>query len=234
MTVNKPNKDASNDGSLSGVLGDWIKHYIRENLDDMLPARVVSYDDASNRATVQILVAMKTTEGKKVSRANFPNVHVFRFGGGGFFLRFPLKSGDFGWIKANDRDISLVFQRGGSEDIPNTERLHSFSDAVFIPDTIKGWTINDSDAVVFQSMSGDVCIALHDDKITIDAPDRVDITAPDIKLKGNVEIEGGLTTHGGAGIALTGGSITHNGTNIGDTHTHSGVQSGGSNTGSPT
>ena len=36
-----------------------------------------------------------------------------------------------------------------------------------------------------------------------------------------------------SGVAITGGSVTHNGVNIGKDHVHSGVQSGGSNTGVP-
>ncbi|RIQ09850.1 hypothetical protein D0837_18180, partial [Bordetella avium] len=83
-----------------------------------------------NRAVVRPLIMVGTTDGRKISRGAIPNIPVFRFGGGGFFVRFPIKPGDFGWIKANDRDVSLMFQRGGQEDWPNTERLHSFSDAM--------------------------------------------------------------------------------------------------------
>lgn len=36
-----------------------------------------------------------------------------------------------------------------------------------------------------------------------------------------------------AGVAITGGSVTHNGTDIGDNHKHSGIRSGPSNTGNP-
>lgn len=34
-------------------------------------------------------------------------------------------------------------------------------------------------------------------------------------------------------VEITSGTLTHNGTNIGETHRHSGVRSGGSNTGAP-
>ncbi|SUW68951.1 phage baseplate protein [Bordetella avium] len=59
-------------------------------------------------------------------------------------------------------DVSLMFQRGGQEDWPNTERLHSFSDAMFFPDTLKDWAIDgeNSDALVIQSMTGAVCVSL--------------------------------------------------------------------------
>lgn len=36
-----------------------------------------------------------------------------------------------------------------------------------------------------------------------------------------------------AGVAITGAGLTHNGKNVGDNHRHSGVATGGSNTGTP-
>ncbi|MBY6206887.1 MULTISPECIES: phage baseplate assembly protein V [Halomonas] len=57
-------------------------------------------------------------------------------------------------------------------------------------------------------------------------PGSATITAP-----------GGLTIHADTVIngtlAVNGASLTHNGTNVGDSHTHGGVESGPSNTGAP-
>ena len=45
---------------------------------------------------------------------------------------------------------------------------------------------------------------------------------------------GGVTvTVTAAGFAVDGGQVTHNGTDIGDTHTHSGVMAGPADTGTP-
>lgn len=228
---------------------DSLKKMMRSEamkIDDMLPAIVVDYDDVANRATIQPLVMMMTQNSEKVSRAQVFDVPVFRLGGGGFFIRYPIKAGDFGWLKANDRDISLILQNGGvQEDMPNTERLHSFSDSVFIPDALKGWAIaeKNKDAMIIQSLSGDVVIALHDDKIIIDTPetehnsptitvnsetvtvnaDSVSVTADDITItaattnNGNVTINGTLTTTGAiTAPAATIGSIDFT------THIHSG------------
>lgn len=200
MSDYKPTNDIANDGSLSGALLQFIRAIMMET-DDMLPATVVSYDDATNRAVVKPLIMMGTTDGTKISRAEIPNVPVFRFGGGGFFIRFPIKPGDFGWVKSNDRDISLMMQRGGLEDWPNTERLHSFSDAMFFPDTLKGWLISgeNADAMVIQSMSGNVCVALHDDKLTMTAPE-LDVNIPQTNWNGQFTLDGTTVnnhTHGG-------------------------------------
>lgn len=217
-----PNQDSADDGNLSGVLKAYLRAFIREHLDDMLPARIVSYDDDANRAVVQPLIMVGTTDGRKISRAQLPNIPVFRFGGGGFFIRFPIKPGDFGWLKANDRDVSLMFQRGGLEDWPNTERLHSFSDAMFFPDTLKDWAIDgeNADALVIQSLDGGVCIALHDGQITMKAPFmKVDI--PETEWNGNFT--------GSGNMAFTGGTFTHNGKDVGGSHRH--ANSGGTGTG---
>ncbi len=233
-----PNQDSADDGSMAGVMKAWLRAYIREHLDDMLPARVVSYDDATNRAVIHPLIMMGTTDGQKVSRAQIVNVPVFRFGGGGFFMRYPIKPGDFGWLKANDRDVSLMFQRGGQEDWPNTERLHSFSDAMFFPDTIKDWAIDgeNADALVLQSLDGGVCIALHAGKITMKAPSlEVDIAETiwngNLTQNGTFAQNGGMTGTGGA--AFSGGAVTHNGKDIGSTMRVTGVTAGNDISGVP-
>lgn len=207
MNENKPNTDAASDGSLSGQLDAALRSFFLTQFEGMLPATVISYDDKTNRAVIKPLVMVGTTSGGKVSRAQVSGIPVYRFGGGGFFMRFPIKPGDFGWIKANDRDISLVFQRGGLEDWPNTKRTHKFSDAMFFPDTFKQWVISgeNADKAVWQTMDGETCISLG---------------AGEIKHKvGAVSM-----TASASGIAFVSppGTLTHNGINIGDTHSHTG------------
>lgn len=207
MSDNRPNTDAADEGSLAGGLGAALKAYFLGEFEGMLPATVVSYDDSSNRAVIKPLVMVGTTSGTKVSRAQVAGIPVYRFGGGGFFMRFPIKAGDFGWIKANDRDISLVFQRGGLEDWPNTSRMHKFSDAMFFPDTFKQWVISgeNADKAVWQTMDGNTCISLGEGEIR--------------HKVGDVSI-----AVSAAGIAMVSppGTLTHNGINIGDTHKHVG------------
>ena len=207
MSDNKPNTDAADDGSLSGQLGAALKAFFLNQFEGMLPATVVSYNDQTNRAVIKPLVMLGTTSGAKVSRAQVSGIPVYRFGGGGFFMRFPIKVGDFGWIKASDRDISLVFQRGGLEDWPNTARMHKFSDAMFFPDTFKQWVISgeNADKAVWQTMDGETCISLG---------------AGEIKHKvGGVSIS---VSASGISLVSPPGTLTHNGINIGDTHTHVG------------
>lgn len=203
----KPNSDSANEGSLSGGLNAMLRSFFLNEFEGMLPATVVSYDDATNRAVIKPVVMVGTTDGGKVSRAQVPNIPVFRFGGGGFFMRFPIKPGDLGWLKANDRDVSLIFQRGGGEDWPNTERMHKFSDAMFFPDTFKEWVISgeNADKAVWQSLDGTVCISLGEDSIRHSV--------------GDVSIE---ITPAGINMISPSGTLRHNGINVGDTHRHVG------------
>lgn len=133
-------------------------------------------------------------------------------------MRFPIKPGDFGWLKANDRDISLILQSNGGEDWPNTKRAHSFSDAMFFPDTVREWIISggNSDAFVLQSMDGAVCLSLHNNKIM---------------MRGDVEVLGDFSVTGS--VEFNGPSLTHNGKDVGDTHVHSGVEPGSGQSGPP-
>lgn len=177
-----------------------------QSVDGMLPAKVISYNRTTNRATVQPLIMMLTTADTTVQRAEIASVPVFQYGAGDFLLSFPVKAGDLGWIKANDRDISLFLQ-SYSNAAPNTIRKKSFSDAIFYPDVMRGYTIasEDLDNVVLQNLDGSVKVSLGANKVKIAAP--------------TVEI---VST-----------ALTHNGVNIGATHTHSGVTAGASNTGVP-
>ena len=217
--IQKPNSDQADSGSLAGAMKHFIDGIIAD-MADMLPARVVSYDSASNRAVVQPLVMLVGTDGQTVPRASVANIPVFRFGGGGFFISMPVKAGDIGWIKACDRDISLIFQRGGMQDKPNTKRKHSFSDAMFFPDAIKGWSIKHDGALVIQSLSGGSCIAVYQDKVVIESGSfECDANAT---FKKTVLFEQPVELKSG---------ISQNGKSIGTDHVHSGVEKGGSNTG---
>lgn len=156
-----PSHNPADNDSMAGMLRLVLTKFL-QNTDDMLPASVIAYDRAANRASVQPLIAMVTTDGIQINRSQIASVPVLQLGGGDYLLSFPLKHGDLGWIKANDRDISLFLENYGNSS-PNTQRKHSFEDAVFIPDTmLRDVTIASEDAnnAVLQNLDGTVKIAL--------------------------------------------------------------------------
>lgn len=217
-----PNSEQANQGNMGGITNEFLANWLRNEVDGMVPARVVSYDDTTNRATLHPIVMMGDTAGNKIARGDVANIPVFRFGGGDIFMRFPVKAGDLGWLAANDNDISLIMQGGGNEDWPNTTRQCKFSDAMFFPDTFKAWMIDAANAAnaVWQTLDGSTCIALGTTGVKI--------------TRGGVSWE--MTD---AGIAIIGppGGLTYNGVNISDTHVHIGPPTAAlgpiSNTGIP-
>jgi len=226
-----PSRDPANDASLLGMARQVLDKFL-QNVDDMLPARVVSYDRATNRVTVIPMVKLLTTDGRQVGRAQIASVPVVRMGGGGVALSFNLQAGDLGWIKANDRDISLIMQ-AYKDNAPNTLRKHSFQDAVFIPDVMTGLTIAEEDAgnATLQTLDGSVKVAIWPDRVKIAAGALNVIVGPSgITINGNVTINGTLAVSGAS--TLTGGA-TIGGIPFGS-HKHTGVQPGGGTSGGPT
>jgi hypothetical protein len=161
MVTNAPGSANTADAdSLAGMLRFVLTKFL-QNTDDMLPAQVIAYDRTTNRAQVQPLIQFVTTANEVVSRAQVASIPVLQLGGGGFVASFPIQTGDLGWIKANDRDISF-FKKTLKNSSPNTQRKHSFEDALFIPDIMmRATTIASEDVnnLVIQNLAGTVKIA---------------------------------------------------------------------------
>lgn len=244
--------DPANDDSLLGMLNVALRKFL-QGVDNQLPARVISYDRDANRATVQPIIAMLTTTGQRVARAQIADVPVLRIGGGGHVLAFNLKPGDLGWIQASDRDISLFLQSYG-EGAPNTRRFHSFEDGLFIPDAMKDVQIasEDADHVVLQTLDGTHRIAIWGDRVKVTSgesqfvvqPGVITVQALQINLNGNVTTGGGPGTpnvvmEASASLTLRAPSVVVDSPNImlggirWQTHRHTGVQTGPDNTGGP-
>lgn len=193
---NQPDINPANNKTLAGTL-QFAFYKLMQGVNGMLPARVIAYDRKNNRVQVQLLIAMVTTSGAQVSRPQVASLPVLLLGGGGFFLSFNISEGDLGWVIANDRDISLFLQNY-KEAAPNTGRVKNFSDGVFIPDIMTGYTIgtDDTNNAVLQNLDGTVKISFGPDKITVTAPTvsviastEADITAPKVVVTASVEAD---------------------------------------------
>lgn len=245
-----PSRNPADDGTILGTLTQVLKKHA-QSMDDMLPARVVAFDRLANMATVQILIQLVTTDRQRISRPQVAAVPVMQMGGGGFVLTFNLSPGDLGWIKANDRDISIFLQTY-DETAPNTERIKSFSDAVFIPDAMMGFVIPSEDLsnATLQTMDGTQRVSVAPGYVKLSSganfvqvsgssvTAQVGTTSLSITASGIALTVGGTTMNmNGAGISSSGnwahtGTLSANGIGL-TTHRHSGVQSGGSNSGGP-
>lgn len=216
----KPSVDPANLGSMQGMMRHVLDKYMQD-VDDMLPAQVIAFNGDRNnpRVSVQVMYMMTTTGGDVIPMSQVANVPVQSVSGGGFVLSFPVKSGDLGWIKANDQDISLFLQSFTAQP-GNTKRMHSFEDAVFIPDLMRGWAISGSDQekAVLQSLDGAVKLTLSTTEI------RMQAGASYVNVKN-------------AGVDIVSPYLKHNGINVGYNHNHAGSPTAPngpvSNTGGP-
>ena len=211
-----PSQNPVNNDTLIGAFKQAFKKFLQGQVDDMMPCQVVAISADRKYVSVQPMILVVTTRGEIVVRAPVAKIPVYTPGGGGFVISFPIKAGDFGWLKANDRDISLFIQTMKLAQ-PNTARMHSFSDAIFLPTILADYVINsdDTDSMVISSLDGSVRVAISSNKITLTAP--------------NVEIDSNLLINGDLNVT---GTTIGNGVNL-NTHVHGGVQPGTGDTGVP-
>lgn len=210
-----PSLNPVNNDSLTGTFTQVLRDFLKDTLNDMLPCQVISVSPDRRFVNVQPQIIVVDTLGNQTSRAPVANIPVITLGGGSFVLSFPIATGDMGFIKANDRDISLFIQ-GLKAAPPNSYRMHAFEDAVFIPSVLGQYTINDEDtsSAILSSLDGSVRIALSNTKITLTAPNIV--INSDLVVNGNFNVTGSMM--GTEGVDLT-------------THRHH--ESGGGDTGVP-
>ncbi len=194
---NRPNINPVDNDSLVGTIQFSFYEYMK-GIQNMLPAKVIAFDRTTNRVQVQLMIKVLSTSGEQYPNAQIASIPVFQYGGGGYILSIPLKTGDLGWVLANDRDISLFLQNYEAA-APAVNLIKNFSQGVFFPDVMTGYSIadEDSDNAVLQNLSGSVKISIGSDEVTI--------TAPTVNINGNIQSIGNMFVEGN--IQAT-GSIT--------------------------
>ena len=226
---------AVSDQTRSGDLAETFKserETTKNQIRVALPGIVQSFDPDAVTAVVQpaIRSVEKDNDGNRITQ-NYPllvDVPVVFPRGGGCTLTFPVEAGDECLVIFADRCIDFWWQSGGIQE-PVDDRMHDLSDAFCI--------------VGPQSQARKIELNPDTRKIKIVAPGGLDVVAPLADFSEKVTIHGLLTWMGGmvgsvvSGVAskITGaveflGSVKANGKPIDDTHTHGGVQRGGSNT----
>lgn len=171
LNQNSPNRSLNADTNMPGVLDLAIREALLDN-DDMLPARIVSWDGGANRAQVEILYMVTMTDGSVHQMEAPAEVPTFILGAGDLVLVWPLKPGDLGWIKATDRDISLFLQ---SYDVYHGDqpRIHCFEDGLFIPDAMKDFVMADKAAACLQTKDGTTSVAVKQGSIKLTVGDTI-------------------------------------------------------------
>ena len=154
--------------------------------------KVLAFDEAALTVDVQPITRYPD-EDTFQTKPPVLAVPVATIYGGGFVIRPVYKAGDIGVVVYLDRDSDAVIA-GGAEADPNTERLHSGDDAVFVGGIRTGGN----------SISGLPAGSLS--LGTSDGGVYLSISPSGIDIKGNVTITGDLTVTGGV-VNLNAGAL---------------------------
>jgi hypothetical protein len=221
-----------------------------------MPAKVVSVDLGRQVVSLKPLVQARVRgQDGAITPTDYPVITecpiVFPRGGG-FALTFPINVGDECLAIFEDSCIDFWWQNGGVSN-PQDERRHDLSDCVALfgitsqprklpsvqADAIELRTESRSDYISLQGSNINVNIS---GTATVNASKAV-VNCPTNQINGNVTIsgatviQGGLAVSGGSGATVTGSLKTTGDVVAGSVslqgHTHSGVQTGGGNTGTP-
>ncbi|HGN9133886.1 TPA: Gp138 family membrane-puncturing spike protein [Providencia stuartii] len=213
--------------TLLDVMNQYAQNQ-RYDIHTALPGKLLSCNGHS--ATVELMISHVTKEGKVIALPPLVDVTVGFYRGGGFCVTVPVREGDEGLVIFAERCIDGWYV-SGKQSQPLDHRFHDLSDAFFLPqgssqpNKIPNYS---SDSLSLQTDDGSTFIRMQSGKIMI----KGDIEHQgNYQLTGNALIKGNHSVNGNS--ESSGGTLKHNGKNIGDTHTHSGVQTGGGNTGGP-
>jgi hypothetical protein len=203
---------------------------VQQALSKVQTATVVKVIACSNAGgvspvgTVDVQILVNQISGQKVAT---PHVTMYglpylRIQGGANAVIIDPQPGDIGIAVFASRDITTV-KSTKAQASPNTFRMHDFADGMYL-----GGLLNGTPTQYVQFGSGGVAIV---------SPGTITLTAPNIVLNGAVAQSGGnvtmaedLTVGGDVVADLTGS--TFDGIPFA-THVHTGVTSGGANTGVP-
>lgn len=217
---------------MAGLLS-ILKHDIFASLNCHRLGKVESVDYALNTITASISSKWTKDDGTVVDYPLLVDVPFMVLTGGAAHITLPIQKGDDCLLLFNDRDIDNWFV--GNTTAPNTRRLHSLADGLaIIGFRPKSNPVADLPRDCIMLRYGSCFIKIFTNKveltdgtnsiiltaggdISISAPTKLNISAP------NVEISGVLKVGGDANIS----GISFKG------HIHGGVQGGGSTTGGP-
>tara|TARA_R110000850_G_scaffold229567_2_gene354388 strand:- start:1137 stop:1874 length:738 start_codon:yes stop_codon:yes gene_type:complete len=168
--MKETSRNNNDDDLLTGAFNVMF-NYVNKKMQNSLPVKVTKVSADRKFVNVQPQILVVDSEGGTIIRGEIKGVPIVTSGSGNFLISFNVTVGDLGWIESSDRDISL-FKQSYSQSKPNTKRMHSFSDARFIPDIMTDFSIDeeDSSALVIQNRDASVKITLSDSKIKLKAP----------------------------------------------------------------
>lgn len=215
-----------------------------QKLNTVFLAKIISVSTAgvgsTKTVTAQPLICQIDANGNALPSPKLVEIPHYRVQAGtGAFVVNP-HVGDIGVFVCAKRDISNIKNGVTDPQTPASFRSFDLADSIMIA-TIHTGTAStyvyidpDSGTIEIKAPSS---LTVNTATATINASGSTSINSPETTISGHVTIKGGLSVSGGEGAHVDGslttmGDVVANGISL-DTHRHSGVQAGGSNTGTP-
>lgn len=225
----KPSDLASAGNALSSALRTMIGNY---SFIDIVRVEEVT----GKTLTVRSLLLGISVDKTKIDNEAIHNIPYLRLQRGLSAVIMDPVVGDIGLMAVCDKDATNV-KASGEESIPATLRTHSAADGVYLT----GIASLNTDPTQYARFTEAGIEIVSPVKVTVTGPDiaingdsKVEINSPDIILNGPVS-QGSGSFAGAAHFKNE--VISDTEVSVGDIrltgHRHSGVQSGGSNSGAP-
>jgi hypothetical protein len=225
-------------------------------LSTAIPAKILEYNPSTQKAVVQPLVEVLLKDNRQIPYPELEDVPVVFPSTSNSMLSFPININDTVLLIFSQRSIDTWLVSNSTETVnPQDFRKHDYSDAIAIPGlfsfprainepkkhtlthntgdlvvahNIGGSTENEirlkADGSIRMSAGANTKLTLNlDGSVVLDAPTSLTVTAPVTTWIGDINQQGTFTSDT---------DVVANGTSL-DTHTHSGVQTGGGSTGAP-
>ena len=186
------------------VIQDAIRYHLGE-VNTAIPARILSYDPATQSAEIQPLIKRRYKDGQVIDRAPITGVPVVFPAAGGGIITFPVQEGDTVLAIFSQRSIDRWVRGDGEPVDPGDNRKHDISDAMAIPGLFTLSTALQSDPENVIIKFGDASISLTPSgAVQIEAPGGFSVNG-DSTITGNLDVSGDITATEvtASGVVLT-------------------------------
>nr|DAY67414.1 MAG TPA: baseplate protein [Caudoviricetes sp.] len=180
------------------------------------PGTIVSFDAVTCIATIKPALQFYSADESVLDYPLITGVPVFMPCAGNAQITYPVKAGDSCWVCISERSIDEWMNKGSTDN--HDPRQYDLTDAVCFVGMCPAQSIS---AANVELINGGTLVSV--------TPDG------DVNIVGNVNIQGNITCSGTShmnGDITCDGDVTASGVSL-QTHRHSGVESGPSNTGTP-
>lgn len=256
MTEYRQNTDSFSQSSPLNALDFFVESKIKKTINTAIPVRVDSITRPGESGGAGYLSATPLIEGRDASgnaiaNVSIPKLRWFRYQHGTAAIICDPKPGDIGLAVFAQQDVSAL--TGGTDPVqPGSLRSYDLSDGFYIG----GYWGQTPTTFIRIEDTGDITVTapqthttkspqvtINCDTCQVNASSSVTLQTPATHATGTLTVDGlitgkgGLAISGGSGASVQGsltttGDVTAAGISL-DTHTHSGVQPGGGNTGGP-